>query len=357
MAIETCPENTANPDECYPWLEKQRRQWLQLRQASRLPHAVLIRGLAGSGKKALAKAMAADLLCEQHRENGPGQAGANDQESGRENDALAPACGVCSGCQMFAAGSHPDYHVIEPDGQFIKVAQIRQLTQNLSLSAHRGGHKVAIVHSAGQMNTASANALLKTLEEPTRDTCLILVSDESDRLLPTITSRCRLMPVMPPAAAELATWLGQDSERVQQALILAGGAPLHARQWLEGDALDRFMAFLDTLMGLARTHNSRADVLQVAQQWQDEISDQWLAALSRYLVHLQALGQGMCRELSGDRALLAQMGHLAAEADHWTQKLRQLAHLRQHQGSALKKELLLEEFLINWKTTPQAPWS
>ncbi len=352
MAIETPTERTTNPDECYPWLEKQRRQWQELRQANRLPHAVLIRGLAGSGKKALAHAMAADLLCEQHRENGPGQAGAN----APENDALASACGACSGCQMFAAGSHPDYHVIEPDGQFIKVAQIRQLTQNLSLSAHRSGHKVAIVHSAGQMNTASANALLKTLEEPTRDTCLILVSDESDRLLPTITSRCRLMPVATPAAAELAAWLGQDSERVQRALILAGGAPLYARQWLEGDALDRFMAFLNTLMGLARAHNSRADVLEVAQQWQDEISDQWLAALSRYLVHLQALGQGMCRELSGDRALLAQMGHSAIETDHWAQKLRQLAHLRQHQGSALKKELLLEEFLINWKTTPHAPW-
>jgi len=266
------------------------------------------------------------------------------------------ACGLCPGCQMLAAGSHPDYHVIEPEGQFIKVAQIRKVTQSLSLSAHRGGYKVAVVYSAGQMNLASANALLKTLEEPTERTCLILVSDESDRLLPTITSRCRLLPVVPPSAAQLAKWLGQDGERAQRALILAGGAPLRARQWLQNDELDRFMAFLSAILGLANSEGTRADVLQVAQSWQDELSERWLSALSRYLVHLQALGQGMCRELSGDRALLAQMGQRAREPEQWSQILRHLARLRHHQGSALKKELLFEEFLINWKTTLHDNW-
>lgn len=311
-----------------PWLAPLRSDWQALIQSGRLPHAVLIRGLPGSGKVALAQSLAADLLCEQ--------------------PAAGRACGQCPGCHLLAAGTHPDYHTVVPDGQFIKVGQIRQISNDLSLSAHRGGHKVALILAAGSMNLAAANALLKTLEEPTPNTCLILVSDESDRLLPTIVSRCRVMPLKPPTASQLASWLGQEDERARRALILAGGAPLQARNWLEDDRLDRFMMFFEQLAAL-RASATSINPLSLAQQWLETLTPDWLAASYRYLLHLQQVQAGIGRKLSGDRALLTQLNSLFSNTESMARKLKHLSRLRHHLGGALKKELLFEEFLINWK--------
>ncbi len=331
---------TTGRHSLYPWLQPALAHWQKLRQGGRIPQAVLLNGMPGSGKSVLAQALAAALLCE----NSP---------SGTDDEIAANSpCGQCPGCQMLAAGTHPDCLLVEPDGQFIKVAQIREVTKKLTLSAHRGGFKVAIIQAAGRMNPAAANALLKTLEEPAENTCLILVSEDSDRLLPTIISRCRPMPVKSPSASELANWLQEDSERVRHALILAGGAPLLAKEWLQHGELDEFRSFLGQLADLAQSpQTARTEVTSLAGQWQEKINSQWLSALSRYLLHLQSLRAGLCRELSGDRQWLTQMRQIFDNSSHLAAKLQELNALRERIGSPLKKELLLEEFLINWKNS------
>lgn len=157
----------------------QKEFWTQLtRMHDRLPHAMLIHGAAGVGKLALAERFAQLLLCEH-----PGQ--------GAKPGQGANPCGGCEGCRWFLAGNHPDVRIVEPEALAlvrpaavveeskeeqakekkkpslqIKIEQTRGLADFLNLASHRGGRRVAIIHPAEDMNTATANALLKSLEEP-----------------------------------------------------------------------------------------------------------------------------------------------------------------------------------------------
>src|SRR5258706_733854 len=187
---------------------------------SRWPHALLITGRRGIGKRSLALHFARALLCEEPRPDGS-------------------ACGHCPSCGYVAAGAHPDLRLIEPveydeDGgpkavDAIVVERIRELTEFAQLSTHRQRAKVALIAPAETMNGAAANALLKTLEEPPPETYLLLVSDQSGRLPATIVSRCRLLPAPEPDVESATAWLAaQGIERPELLLAQAGGAPLLA---------------------------------------------------------------------------------------------------------------------------------
>jgi DNA polymerase-3 subunit delta' len=134
-------------------------------------HAYLFSGDEGIGKRMTARALAAAVNC---LERGP--------EGG---------CGTCPSCRKVAAGSHPDVHLLAPDGAEIKIDQIREVQSDLSLCPFEGAKKVLIVDGAETMNDASSNALLKTLEEPPGETVIILVTSRPQGLLPTIRSRCQ----------------------------------------------------------------------------------------------------------------------------------------------------------------------
>lgn len=142
-----------------------------------LAHAYLFAGEAGVGKRRAALALAAMLNC----------------AAPRPDD----ACGECSSCRRVAAGSHPDVHLLTPEGSEIKIDQVRQAQADLSLKAFEGRRKVLIVDDAETMNVASANAFLKTLEEPPGESVIILVSAMPQGLLATIRSRCQTIAFQP----------------------------------------------------------------------------------------------------------------------------------------------------------------
>jgi len=186
----------------------------------RWPHALLIRGRRGIGKRALALHFAQALLCEAPlADRGP--------------------CGRCPSCGYVLAGAHPDLRLVEPlerdeDGNetildAIRVDMIRDLIEFTQLSTHRQRAKVAVISPAELMNPAAANALLKTLEEPPPATYLLLVSHQPGRLPPTIVSRCRALAAPEPSTAAAAEWLArQGAENPERLLAQAGGAPLLA---------------------------------------------------------------------------------------------------------------------------------
>lgn len=208
------------------------------RRLERLPHALLIHGVRGVGKLALAERVANLLLCE-------------------ADDAARKPCGACSGCRWYAAGTHPDFRRIEPEALApepapaeegaepgpakkgkpsieIKVDQIRGLEDFLNIGSTRGKLRVALVHPAEDMNEVAANALLKGLEEPPAGAVFVLVSHRPAQLLPTIRSRCVALPVGLPAKEVAQAWLSsqglKDSGRW---LAYAGGAPLRALEYAE----------------------------------------------------------------------------------------------------------------------------
>jgi DNA polymerase-3 subunit delta' len=230
-----------------PWLEGARSQLEQAWKAGRLPHSLLIVSPLGLGAQALAHWSAALVLCD---------------------EAHAP-CGHCASCRLLLADTHPDLKrvALEEDAQQLKVDQIRALIDSLSLSSYRSGFKVGIVESAEALNMNGANAFLKTLEEPTQSTLLMLVATPAHRLPATIVSRCQRLTLRAPELASARAWLAAQRPAVKRwdaALALAGGAPLAALE-LEAagiEALDRDMR--ESLKGLV---SGALDVTTLADRW------------------------------------------------------------------------------------------
>jgi DNA polymerase-3 subunit delta' len=216
----------------FPWHRPALQRLLANRE--RLPHALLVSGAAGIGKTQFARALGAGVLCETPR------------------DGLA--CGTCSSCHWLSQGNHPDYREIVPEAAeedveteevasakaekaksvVIKIDQIRAVADFFSLSTHRSGFRVLLLHPAEALQPAAANALLKTLEEPPPHTLIVLVSDRPARLLATIRSRCRALHLAAPPEKEALRWLRDEGvAQPETALAAAGGAPLLARDLAE----------------------------------------------------------------------------------------------------------------------------
>ena len=208
----------------YSW---QKSVWKLLNQdGKRRAHALLLHGRAGIGKYDFARYLSQSQLCTQQKEQGH-------------------ACGTCSSCNWFNEESHPDFRLLSPEQESdsdeegisakkskkktqISVAQIRDLSDFLSMSSHRSdGSRIVLIHPAEALNLASANALLKMLEEPAEGVIFILVAHQLQRLLPTIISRCQKIN-MPIPSEELAlAWLseqGVQNAKVQLAYL--DGSPI-----------------------------------------------------------------------------------------------------------------------------------
>jgi DNA polymerase III subunit delta' len=319
----------------HPWNRPLFRQLTQQRE--RMPHALLLHGPVGVGKRDLGLALAQWIVCE-----APTEAG---------------ACGRCDACNWFEQGNHPDYRQLEPReeetdesgkvtrkaSKEIKVEQVRELSDFLSLSAHRGGWRTALIHPAEFMNPAASNALLKTLEEPPPRVLLILVTHQSARLLPTVRSRCRKIAVGLPETATALDWLRDAGiDQAETVLAEAGGAPLSALLCADVERSQRRDAFLDQLArpaqldvcALAASHSPQlADAWGWLVRWLHDTLMQQLAGSARFFPAHAADTAGLARQadLTGLLALEREL----AQAGRW------LRH-------PLNATLLLESWLIRY---------
>ncbi|MFC2171167.1 DNA polymerase III subunit delta' [Acidobacteriota bacterium] len=108
--------------------------------------------------------------------------------------ASGDACDQCRSCIDVSKGAHPDFMLLKPEGSFIKIEHLRELSRELTFRPFSGAKRVAIIENADKMRPEAANAMLKTLEEPPEDTVIILVTSHSEALLPTVRSRCKKIP-------------------------------------------------------------------------------------------------------------------------------------------------------------------
>ena len=174
----------------------------------RLPHAILLSGCRGVGKRKLAESIAAAFLCQEKN--------------------ASQACGRCSACVAFGGGNHPDLHLIEREAgkRDIGIAQIRELLVVLHRKSHQGLGRVAVIDEMEKMTFAGQNAFLKTLEEPPPETVLVLISSVAERILPTVRSRCAIHQVGPLCPDEMKKFVSQWKEDLSSVpLSLARGSP------------------------------------------------------------------------------------------------------------------------------------
>lgn len=276
--------------ELYPWQTNiwQRMQGLR----ARLPNALLLKGAEGIGKLDLALNFAQSILCEAPVPSGF-------------------ACQNCPSCHWFAQESNPDFRLIQPDAlsasddtpekeggkkasREISVDQIRALSSFANLSAHSGGYRVVLVHPAEAMNSNSANALLKTLEEPTDKLLFILVTHKPQQLLPTILSRSLSFAVPMPSRAESTAWLKQQGVTDPDTVLAQTGfAPLTALHSAgEGAGSDERKLMLTAIRQSARfdalalaeqlQRAAPVQVIQFLQQWCYDLASFKLAGAVRY---------------------------------------------------------------------------
>ena len=316
----------------FPWhtsvVQKLTTAWRQ----ARWPHALLIHGADGLGKRQLAMWIAQTVLCD------------------RRGDEFAP-CGLCASCGLFAAHTHPDLQMISPeeDKQQISVDQIREACATLAMTSYRQGYKVTIVDPAHQMTIAAANSLLKTLEEPAPQTLLILLTSKPAALLPTIRSRCQTLAVRVPLESDALAWLASASKTAvnSQVLRFANGAPLRALELAEG----RYSALWgEVASGLEALFAGRMDVTQLAKQWSgDDIADRllcldhWLMQAIRTALDpsLQQTDEFVTRMLLPSDAQALNISRLFVCLDRVRELKAALGR------TALQRELALESVLLN----------
>ncbi len=238
-----------------PWQGPIWHDLLKRHQSAGLPHAMLLTGSAGIGKHELALYTAQWLLC---------------RESGSK------PCGTCHSCQLWAAGSHPDFMLCLPEdgSRQIRIDAVRKVNDFLAQTPQISHCQVVILSPAEVMNTNAANALLKTLEEPPGESYLLLETERFGSVLPTIRSRCQRLVLPVPPLEESLSWLreqGIDDHRAQEALRLSQGAPLAARDWLQEDRGRQQQQWLQQLGQWGRGETT---LQPLAESWSKiEISD------------------------------------------------------------------------------------
>jgi DNA polymerase-3 subunit delta' len=307
-----------------PWHAEHWSRLQARRQRDALPHALLLCGPAGLGKRAFATRFVNGLLCQQPLDG--------------------DACDRCRSCLLVAAGSHPDVIALSfglrKDGvqrSEIVVDQIRELSARLAMSSQFGGWQIVLIDPADAMNVAASNALLKTLEEPSARTMLILLADAPWRLSQTIRSRCQRIEFQLPATDQALAWLRAEGVREpQDALEAAGGNPGLARAWAGEGALDRRLEVRRDLAALA---SGRGQPLEVVKRWLDGEPAQrlWFAA--------QATSDEMKARANGVRGPVASA--LDVEAlGHWYHAVNRT---RESLRGPLRGDLLLLELLSQWR--------
>lgn len=307
-----------------PWHAEHWERLQARRRRDAMPHALLLCGPAGLGKRDFMHRFVRGLLCEQ----------AVDGE----------ACGRCRSCLLLDAGTHPDLVMLSfglrKDGvqrSDIVVDQIRGLSARLAMASQFGGWQVACIDPADGMNTAAANALLKTLEEPSPSTLLLLVADAPWRMPQTIRSRCQRIEFQLPSREQALAWLqAQGVKDAAAALDAAGGNPGMAKAWAEEGALARRQEVRKDLAALAA---GRGEAMEVVRRWLDNEPEQrlWFAAQA-------AADEARGRATAGGGPLASQLD--AESLDDWYRAANQA---RDALRGPLRGDLLLLELLSRWR--------
>jgi DNA polymerase III subunit delta' len=221
----------------------------QLVRKETVPHAFLFSGMAGTGKLAAAREFGKVLNCLDPKD--------------------FDSCGSCVSCRKMDQNCHPDLVLVQCDGASIKLDQIRELKERFRFRPFEGKWRVVIIQDAQKLGDEAANAILKILEEPPRGNVFMLLTPESQMLLPTIVSRCCHVRFQPLGDEILADLLAKDGglspERAGEVARLSGGSLERARWLTEEDRIANWKKVIENLQKLDSL--SILDFFPMVSEW------------------------------------------------------------------------------------------
>ncbi|NKB31721.1 MAG: DNA polymerase III subunit delta' [Pseudomonadales bacterium] len=323
----------------FPWQQSMWGTLCSQFESQQLAHAFMISGSLGTGKKLFVREFAKFVMC------------------------MSPdkglACGECRSCLFGEESGHPDISLIEvEDGsRDIKIEQIRGLSNFLSQTSHAGRAKIAIIADAHRMNFAAANALLKTLEEPTAHTYLFLVSHLPGSLPATIRSRCQKLFMPIPTAEVAIDWIKRhlaDQEDPKAHALAARNCPLLALELAQSGGLENQIQFLQKLKQLSVGKTSIQATATLAVKLGEQAVIGYLLEVSTILIKYLLTNQQPSESESEYQDLLAWFRRDGVASAQMPRRLMQfygLAVEAQRQlmsGSNPNPQLIMESLLWRW---------
>jgi len=307
------------------------RQKKLLRQAwnnQRMAHAYLFTGAEGIGKRLMATALVRLIFCE-----------------------TQTGCGTCAGCRRIDHNNHPDLHILEPDGNFIKIDAIRELQRELQHPPLEAPRRICLIDGADKMNPAAGNALLKTLEEPRPDVMLILISAHPEVVLETIRSRCQQLPFSRLEQTMIAQVLKQQDFSEDECRILASLSEGSLKKALGNDRefyLEHRKALFKAVCTL--TPGSIVPMLDLAEKWaadKEQLEDLGTVLLSCYRDVFLVVSQGS-NSLLANTDLKERIVHQASRETLTSiqHKLEALLEFQNHLRRNVNRQLAVERLLI-----------
>lgn len=253
-----------------PWLETSKKEVINNLQQGLLPHALLLLGSHEAGQEELSLWLANILLCEKFN-----------------IDEHQHACGQCKSCSLINAHTHPDLTILDNGEKTLGVDLIREAGGFLQKTAQLGKRKVVVINSSENMTESAANALLKTLEEPTNNSYLLLVCNDLEMLLPTIISRSSVVNVNPPTGNEFSQ-LVINQDIINDFTNISQFAELSSEQTLQKQQaiMDEIVSFMgdytngaeltslieESLHGMRWFNQAISQLIRIQSNWGDSLT-------------------------------------------------------------------------------------
>lgn len=319
-----------------PWQIQQWQQLWRAKASHRLPHALLFSGPSGTGKSLFAESFARTLLCQNVTSEGG-------------------YCNTCHACRLIAGGAHPNVLSIAPEkeGSAIKIDQVRAVSDFVNQSSLQGEYRIVLIHKADAMNANAANALLKTLEEPSRGAIIILISSQFSHLPATILSRCQRILFPKPKTESAREWLKKEiadnTINLELLMQLAHGAPLHVLRFVNDGMHSVRQMIFNALYSLSK---KESHPIKSAALMQD------VDALTFIDFNLSWIMDLLRLQLCEDADVLSNQDYTNVFQEiktktHLSENTQLMAYLQQLRGEIstginLNKQLMMEDVLFRW---------
>ncbi len=327
-----------------PWNRDLWHDLIERYHGAGLPHASLLLGNEGVGKRSFAFRLAKFLLCQ--------------SADKKQQVSVTTPCDRCHSCQLMDAGSHPDYFICDQEakGKQIKVDAVRQLNEFFSKTPQISSCQVVQIYPIEALNINASNALLKTLEEPSGESYLLLIAERLGSVLPTIRSRTQRISFHPPNSQTALAWLAQrienaSPEDLSLALKQCSGGPLKAEAWLRQGLLPQDGVYVGLMQKWLAGQQQLQDVSKVLSKYELLDTINWWSGLSLDIIKMSMGASAQQISRPSQAQWIEQLAASAIKVKLLTlqKKLQEIAgQVVAGQGS-FNSSLLLETLLLDWQ--------